>query len=589
MDIHRLEKLARKMVGRFVKINVGEGAFTDGATIMLPDFQAQFSGLPMSAVSDMEEFVAGHEAGHIVEFDKLARKIGKPFVSAEEFYQMFADPLSPGADSRDYVRHLMNIVEDQLVDLHSARAVGQDKMNRVNRYFVWNRQGGRRPSLAEYESKGSEGKCAAFVEALFQLAIYGELIESFFSSRLETSAKEAAKAMASFGQGSLSRTQALQKVLDALYKYCPPPWKLPEQYQPPRGERSQGGNPSSSSGDGQGKEGQGGESEGEAGDGQSGDSGQGNPGKGNGDSDSKPGKGQGEGDSSSDSSPDAEGEKSESESESSSESSGEGTPSESESRGSGTGETAGDPKDVSSAPKPCFEDNNLEALLRMLERVIAERTKASGRGMPRWRQWAPGDTVSSPDEICRYQEDDTFGVDPLKRRCTRQRTRDEHLIAVFIDSSGSVEDSLFSQLYRVFSEVAEKIAQTLGIKLGVGQFSGGAAWVLEPTDDAMEIQALAQQIPQRIFDGSTVVGEIYKILVNDFAGYETADLIVLTDGYVEDGKELAQSLETFHENEACELKLHGVVFRGKGKLKQFNIAKDQMPQFVRTWHLGDKE
>lgn len=673
MDIQKLEKLARRVAGRKVKVQAGAGAFTDGQTITVIDTDVRFPRLPKGAQNEMAEFLTAHEAGHLVMFERVSRKLGRP-MGAKEFYEEFADPLSPGADSRDYVRFLMNVVEDRLVDEHAAKFVGQDVRENVNRFFVWNRQGGTRPSIAELESRGSAGKCAAFIEAIFQLELYNELIESFFSPALLGAAKKAVEAIVRFGQGALSRQQALQQVLDALRKYCPPPWKMPSGYQPPKAEgagkggdpaaspeggaQGQGqGKPSSDSQSGQSQDGHG-EGGGESGSGQ--DGGQGQPGQGqgqgegsgSGDGEGAEGQAQGEGqgkggegdssegkksqkqktDGKSSADDKADGESSDSEEKESDEAGedgdgessddsdaeadeagngetadaeesegeddpeagkespggGSGSPSQSDSRGTETGGGAGTPQAVERTPERRFEDNNLEALLRMLEKVLAERANQTGRGIPRWRTWSPGDVLDS-EGICRYEEDEFFGIDPLKRRVVRRRDKEQHLVAVFIDSSGSVNNQLFSQLYRVVGELAEKVGQTEGVKLGVGQFSGGASWVLVPTQNASEIRDFAELEPQRLYSGGTTVGEIYGLLPDDFGGYESADLIVLTDGYVEDGKALATSLERSHSETGCEIKLHGVVFKGQGSLKQFKRAKDELPEFVRTWHLGGEE
>jgi len=666
MDIQRLEKLARRVAGRRVKVQAGAGAFTDGESITVIDPDARFPRLPKGARVEMVEFLTAHEASHLVMFERVSRKLGRQ-MGAKEFYEEFADPLSPGADSRDYVRFLMNVVEDRLVDEHAAKFVGQDVRENVNRFFVWNRQGGTRPSLAELESRGSAGKCAAFIETIFQLELYGELIESFFTPALESAAKKAMEAIMRFGQGALSRQQALAAVLDALRKYCSPPWRFPDGYQPPKAEGSgKGGDPAASpqggaqgqgkgkpsdsqngpsqdgqgegggesesgheggqgqagqgqgegsgSGDGEGAEGQGkgeGKGKGKGGEGNSSDKqktdGKSDP---NGKEKGEPSKGKpedgeagedGDGESSEDSKADAD-EARNGESADAEESDGEtdpeagkespgggsGSPSSSDSRGVETGAGAGTPQAVERTPERRFENNNLEALLKMLEKVLTERAKQTGRGMPRWRTWSPGDVLDS-EGICRYEEDEFFGIDPLKRRVVRRRDKEQHLIAVFIDSSGSVDNRLFSQLYRVVGELAEKVGQTEGVKLGVGQFSGGASWVLVPTQNASEIRDFSELEPKRLYSGGTTVGEIYGLLPDDFAGYESADLIVLTDGYVEDGKALAASLEKSHSETGCEIKLHGVVFKGQGSLKQFKRAKDELPEFVRTWHLGGEE
>ncbi len=572
--LEELERLARKIVGRHIEVQRVGSAHTDGNTISMIDPDKLWPDLPESAREDIDRFVTGHEASHIAVFDKEAKKRGIPGMSAEDFYKIFADPLSPGVESTDYVRFLLNVVEDRLVDNMSAHAVGENRRQQTNRFFVWNRQGGKRPALAQFESRGNPGKCAAFIEAIFQLEVYGELVESFYSQAIEQAAKEAVRAIDFFGQGSLSRTQALQRVLDALKKYCPPPWSLPHDYQPPRGESPQQGG-----GQGQGQvEGSGSGQEGDQGDGQ------GEPGDGQADGqngqDGQPGS---ESSQESDGQSDQEGKKGEEEQES--EGSGQGNPSESQSRGIGENELPSEGTPVPVQEKR-FEDEDLEALLKTLERVLAERARESGRGNPIWRTWSPGDQISSPDEIQRYWEDETFGINPLERRAVRQRQQKKHLLAILLDSSGSVGDELFAMLYRVCDELAEKVADIEGCYLGVGQFSGGAAWVLEPTRNVSEIRDFAEQEAVRLFHGGTVVGEIYKVVPTYFAQYQTADLVVLTDGYVESGKELAESLEQAHDDTGCQIKLHGVVFRGCGSIKQFEKAKDELPQFVRVWHIG---
>lgn len=630
--IPELEKLARRMVGRTVKVQRGQGAHTSGGDVVtVMDPASLWPRLPVRVIDDVDRFQTAHEAGHIVLFDREARRQGVPSIGAKELYERYADPLCPGPDSVGFVRFLLNVVEDQLVDAEAAKFVGEARRQNVNRFLVWNRQGGKRPSMAEYEAQGNPGRCAAFVEALFQFATYGELVEAFYSATLEKTAKEAAKAIELYGQGSIRRTQALKRVLDALRKYCPPPWSLPPQYQPPRdhssddgdgqsagsGDGSGSGSGESGQGSGQAGDGQGqgeGSGEGEAGNGDSGDQGQGSAQPSSEGSQGQQGKNGKSGDSSkeqgdeSDAGESSEGDASEgdgsqpgqqdgdgkSESESSekgdeyseSEGSGSGTPEGSPSRGAGSGDQAGDGRPVERAPEQRFEDNNLEALLRMLERVLVERAKKSGRGLPRFRTWSPGDTISSSDEIQRYWEDESFGIDPLKRRVVRQRDQKRHLLAVFIDSSGSVDNALFSQLYRVIGELSEKVAELDGCQLGVGQFSGGASWVLEPTNDVSRIRDFAESEPKRLYAGGTTVGEIYGLLPEWFVGYETADLVVLTDGYVEDGRVLARSLEAAHAETSCEIKLHGVTFRRQGTPKQFQTAKDELPQFVRVWTLG---
>lgn len=628
--LQELEKLARKIVGRQIPVVQGGRPETDGSVISLPDSGARWPRLPERVIDDMDRSNLAHEARHIVVFDREARKAGVSSLNWVQFCERFADPLSPGADSIDFVRYLLNLVEDRLVDEEAKGDVGEKRVDNTNRFFIWNRQGGSRSSLAELEASGSEGKCAAFVEAIFQLEVYSELMEVYYSTALEKAAKEATRVIEMFGKGSLSRTQALQKVLDALRRYCPPPWRMPTQYQPPSSQPGQGGGEGSGdgqgdgSGNGSGSQGQGqgkGKGKGKGngsgqgsgdGDGDGDGSGSEADGQGNGQSKSKgsqgskgKGKGQGQADGS-----DADGESEPSEGNTSggdssegqgetqepeekgeeyseSEGSGSGSPDGSNSRGAGSGDQPGQAKPIARDPEKRFEENELEALLKMLERVLAERSKESGRGVPRWKTWSPGDQISSPDEIERFYEDESFGIDPLERRCVRVRDRKRHLLAVFIDSSGSVNDQLFAMLYRVCGELAGKVAELDGCELGVGQFSGGASWVLEPTRDTVAIRQFAEEEPKRLYSGGTTVGEIYGLLPEYFAGYQTADLVVLTDGYVEDGKKLALSLEGAHAETSCEIKLHGVVFRKQGTIKQFEKAKDQLPQFVRVWHLGE--
>lgn len=618
-DLNELKKLAHKIVGHEVDMEVGgKPSSTDGAKILIFEPSLKWPKLGNAAHRDIRRKSAGHEASHIKRFGGM---------TSVEFYQKFADPVSPGESSKNYVRTMMNIVEDELVDRDAGREIGQETVDKVNKFYVWNRQGGTRQSLAELEADGSQGKCAAFIEAVYQFSLYGKIIESYHTKGLETAAEKASKARFAFGKGSVSRTQAMQIVLDALRLYCPPPWELPPEYQPPQG--NSGG--SGSSNDGQQGESQrsGQPDQEDSGDGKSenqgdGQSGQGNPGDSDsqgkddgksGEGDSGDGKSQNQqnqnsgkekakkgdskdqkddsgeaGDGKSAEAEESDGEKDPEGSES--EGGGDGSPQDSDSRGASSGEEAGDPRAVESAPEKRFEDNNLETLLRVFERVLAERSRQTGRGMPRWRVWSPGEQVSSPDEIQRYQEDDYFGIDPLKRRCVRKRDRERHLMAIFIDSSGSVNDKLFSQLYRVCGEIAEKVADLEGCFLGVGQFSGGASWVLEPTRNITSIREFAESQPKRLYSGGTTVGEIYGLLPEWFSGYESADLLVLTDGFVEDGKKLAESLEKAHDQTACEIKLHGIVFRKetagmKTSLAQFRKAKEILPEFVRTWRLGE--
>lgn len=590
-----LQKLARKIVGRKIEIVHGKSETFGGNSISVEDHATSFPDMPVQALDDMDRFVTAHEASHIKRFDEEARRLGLPSLSAVEFYERFADSQSPGKDSINYVRLMLNVIEDRPVDIEAARFVGENRRSAVNRFFVWNRQGGRRPSMAQLDARGSQGMCAAFIEALFQLEVFGELIESFIPPALENAAREANRAIDLFGEGAFNRTQTLEQVLKALSKYCPPPWKLPEQYQPPASGGQQppqqgggsGAMPLPGSGKQSGQQGQSGQGQG-AGNGTS--QGQGQPAAGSGKpSDGDPEEGEpndGEGDGKSDSSKDA------MEPPEPKEKGDEYT--DSEGGGSGGSETARtsevggevDAKEVNVPVEKRFEDNNLEALLRMLERILQERARESGRGRPRFKTWSPGDRISAPDELQRYAEDESFGVPVLQRRVVRKRDRKKHLLALFIDSSGSVNDSLFAMLYRVCGEISSKVADSEGCYFGVGQFSGGASWMMEPTRNTAEMQVLAESAPLRMYHGSTVVGEIYKILPEWFSGYETADLIVLTDGYVEDGGLLAKSLEAAHNKTDCAIKLHGAVFKKQGTIKQFDKAKNEMPKFVRSWHLG---
>lgn len=608
--LQELEKLARKIVGHDVQVVRGKRPETDGMTIYVEDPDSLWPRLPVGVQDDIGRVVTAHEANHIAIFGEEGKKQGKSDgITAEEFYQSYADPLAPGVDSRDYVRFMLNVVEDRLVDGRSAKFVGQDRIARVNRFFTWNRQGGRRPSIAELEASGNAGMCAAFVEALFQLDTYGELVEAFYSSALEKAAGKAVRAIELFGQGALSRTQALQKVLDALRTYCPPPWSMPPEYQPPKGQNpSKGDGSGNSRGSGTGQD----QGEGDSGESQ-------NPGEGDGDSDESQSQGEGKSakpSKNSKSKKNAQGEGNEADAEgeegekgdqkdaadksgkagqpkdkgeefSESDGSGQGNPEGSQSRGSGTGSGVNPQTVAPHEPERRFEDNNLEALLKMLERVLTERFREAGRGLPHFSVWSPGDQISAPDELQRWWEDETFDIDPLQRRAVRRRDREKHLLALFIDSSGSVGNDLFAMLYKVCAEIADKVAELQGCYLGVGQFSGGASWVMEPTRDVNQMREFAENPAVRLYSGSTVVGEIYGLLPEWFAGYETADLVVVTDGYVEDGKTLARSLEKAHGETGCEIKLHGVIFRKKGSIKQFERAKDEMYQFVRIWHLGE--
>jgi hypothetical protein len=539
MDTKRFEQLVRRMVGRNIPVVVGEGAYTDGKSVTIIDPAARWPKMDETNREDIRLFLAAHEAGHIVLFDREAARLGRKELTSTEFYQLFADPLSPDADSIPFVRQLQNLVEDRKVDELAAGEVGRARVETANRFFVWNRQGGSRKPLHELEAEGTPGQCAAFLEAVFQMETYGSLIEPYATPDLTAAATEATQAVLAFGQGALSRNQALERVLAALTRYCPPPWKLPEQYQPPRGESASQ------------------ESDQSAGQGQTGtgSGGAGSQGRKEAQSAGPRGKtGASE--------------------------------RNSQGRGSGTGERAGRSRRTDARSEGKCEDPNLEALKRMLERVLFERSSKKGFGRTRWQTWNPGDVLATPDEMNRYFEDDVYGIDPTQRRCVHTRDDRQHLVSVFLDSSGSVEDYLFVKLYSVLASLAEAFAQVPGTKLGVGQFSGGAAWVLPPTDDVVAIQALSEEEPRRLYDGATVVGEIYKILADSFAGYPTADLIVLTDGGTESGDEIARSLQKAIDETGCRIKLHIVVFKGQGTLSCAKRAKQLLPELVRVWHLG---
>lgn len=528
------EQLVRRMVGRQIPVRFGDGAYTDGQSVTIIDPDKRWPAMDEANKEDIRLFLTAHEAAHIVLFEREAARLGRSGLNSEEFYQLFADPLSPDDESVPFVRQVANLVEDQKVDEIAAGEVGQGRRQSVNRFFVWNRRGGSRKPLHELESEGTPGKCAAFLEAVFQMETYGSLIEPFGSQALRVAAEEATQAIVAFGQGSLSRQQALQRVLEALSRYCPPSWKLPQKYDPPRGESaSQDGNPSF----GQGKA----------------DSGRRASGGGN-------GKGQvGAG-----------------ENPLSIEGSG---------RGDQSGEKAG-ARRRAGRKQDSDQDPNLEALKRMLERVLFERSSKSGTGRSRFRPWTPGDILASPEEVNRYLEDGVYGIDPTQRLCVHVRDDRQHLVAVFLDSSGSVSDWLFAKLYSVLASLAEEFAQVPGTMLGVGQFSGGASWVLTPTRDVAAIQALSEEEPHRLYDGATVVGEIYKILSASFTGYPTADLVVLTDGATESGEEIAASLLQAIDATGCRIKLHIVVFKGQGTLRYARRAKQLLPEHLRVWHLG---
>lgn len=544
--LDNLKNLVGKITGKMIEVVFGQGAYTDGTEVTIPEFNRQFPNLPSSVTSDMAEVVTAHEASHIVKFKGM---------SSEDFYKKFVDPFSPDADSIDFVRFLGNVIEDKFVDEHACKYVSRAKQEQVNKFFVWNRQGGVRKSLAEMEATGSEGKCSAFIEAVFQFEVYGSIIESFHSPELEKAARDAARVIENFGRGSLKREDAVKRVIEILKKYCPPPWKLPKKYQAPRGENPSG----KGDGNGQGEAGSSGEGEG---------SGTGEAGEEAGEGEGK-GSGKGEGET------ESEGGDGDSDSEDGGE-------------GRGTGGTEGEGKYTPETTDHDCEDPEMEQLMRALQRIVSNRkNQQTGRGKPHWRTYAPGDVINSPDEIQRWIDDDAYGVDPFKRRAVRQRRNQDYLLAVFIDSSGSVSDSLFSKLYRVMGTLADEMAE-VG-RLGVGQFSGGASWVLEPTNDALEIAEFAKSKPKRIYNGGTVVSEIFEI-IKDFSDYSSADLVVLTDGYVEDGRSsLAPNLERAIEQTGCDIKLHGVVFRKFGSIRQFEKAKDVIPQSVRCWVLGRGE
>lgn len=542
MNTSKYEGIVRHMLrGRVVPIHVAQGAWTDGKSVTIYDPAKRW---PLLEAVEQEELVqrsVAHETGHLVLFEREARKIGRstPFGS-EEFYVRFADPLCREPGDKRVIRQIANVVEDQKVNAEAAAALnqllgagkGDALMRRTSEFLIWNRQGGRK-CLREMEAAGE--KVEAFIEAVFQRLIFGRLIEPYRSEDLATAAEDASRVISLFGKGAVGRQDAIRQVVEILERYCPRPWCLPDDYQPPTGEAVE---------------------QSEVGEVEPGREGN--------------GAGQGEGQA------DGDGE-------------GKGTGGGGDGRGDGTdGGDGGGGRHVHSNPASTSLDPDLEALLRMLERVIGARSRKPGSGKKRWRTWQPGDTLPTPQEKRRFVEGKLYGVDPVERWCVEQREAKSSLVAVFIDSSGSVDDYLFAQLYRVLSRLAHTLAHHPGTKLGVGQFSGGADWDLRPTDDQGEILALAEQEPYRRFDGATVVSEIYQILHDDFAEYESADLVVLTDGGTEDGAELAASLRRFVETTGCNLKLHFVVIRGQGTTREGQRAKRILRDLdlVRVWHIG---
>jgi hypothetical protein len=532
MQMERLQELARGITGRDVEIVVGDKACTDGDIIMITNPSKLYPDLPVERQDLLALTDTAHEATHIELWRREGKKRGRKPLTAKEFNELFALPLSPDSESDEYVKKLLNLVEDSLVDATAATFVGQAAMDTTNQFLVWNRQGATRKPIAILETEGQLGKCAAFIEAVFQFSVYGRLIESFCSKEVEAAAKAAAKTMTHFSRGAVSRTQAMKSVLATMQAYCPSPWRTPPDYKGPR-EHTQMPLPGSQDGN---------EGKTPLPSGKDGKEGNRPP--------PPPTKEGGSG------------------------------------HGDGTGEGTREHKVGSSDRQGRFDDPRLDALLDMLERVMKERSDRSGRGRPHWRTWSPGDVLTDPGELERYEADAAMGVDPLRSRCVYQRDRENHLLAAFIDSSGSVGDDLFVKLYRVLAALADRVAQTRQIKFGVGQFSGGASWVLHPTDDPKAIADLAGEKPKRLYSGGTRVREIFEILNGDFSGYPSADLVVLTDGYIEKGAELAKALEEACQRTGCRIKLHIVVFKQLGSTQYARQAKELLPQQIRVWNLG---
>lgn len=563
--IEQLTSLARRITGQRVQVEFGERISVNGDTITLVDPGACWTNLPAAAQDAIGRFTTAKAAHRIRQLGREAAKRDLPSLTAEEYYDGY-DSMSPNAESVPFVRRVLDQIDATLLDAAAAKDVGDEARQQTTRFFAWNRFEGRTKPLAEVEREEG-GAAMAFLEAVNQLQVLGQILESFHSLALEQAARTASKAIDQFGQGSMSREQALEQVLRAMASYCPPSWILPPEYVSPQGEPSDG-EESDSPGNAPGGSEPGEEGEGEG-------EGEGQPTEAEG---SGKGDGEGQGQPSQKSDP----------SEKESKAPPKATDQNKEGRGANTGEGAAPQKLDKRYGDIKFDDPELDAFYRALERIVAARSKGHGRGRPRYETWGPGDILQSPDELMRYMEGDTYGVDPLERVSVLYRDEDVHLIAVFLDSSGSVGNELFSRLYRVIGAIAQKVLDIPGCYLGVGQFSGGASWVLKPTRDISQIYAFAEQKPTRLYSGSTVVGEIYKILPEDFRQFRSADLPCLTDGQVENGPELVKALQAAHVETNCAIKLHGMVFKRdkESTIKQLEAAKKLLPEHIRIWHLG---
>jgi hypothetical protein len=516
MDLNRQRDIARRVTGKNIKVFQSDMLGTNGKILALPDVAQRFPDLPPDRHAQLQDAITAHTAGYINIFDREARKLGRQSLSTEDYMKAFADPHSPDSRSIPYVRMLVNTLDDGKADAEAAKHLKGDALISARRFLTGRRQGLGRRSIAQLETMGPQGKCSAFVEALFQYRDFGKPIEAFASTELDTAAKQAAEVLRLYSEGSIARGEALKRVMDALTEYCPPPWRFPKRRVPaflflpgcdlpipidfelPDDEEP----PESPPGDDEGlKE---------------------------------------------------------------------------------------VPEEKDELPKERFQDPALESLLRLLERIIQERNDRVGAGAPRWQTWSPGDVLIDPSEMHRHEEDTGYGVSPLQRRCVIERQLEQHLLALLIDSSGSVPEDLFMMLYLVVAALSDRVAQSADTMLGVGQFSGGASWVLEPTNDPVVIDHFGRKKPERLYHGGTYVREIYTILARWFSMYKTADLVVLTDGYTETGEELAKALEQACLATGCEIKLHFVVFKGHGSLKHGRDAKDIMPRLIRTWYLGEQ-
>lgn len=512
MDLQTLNELAARAAGRKVEIKIGPSAQTDGISIMIMDIRTRHPDLPEALAQKFDRRFTVHESVHIRRFMREAKKRRMPTMTALQFNERYALPVAPDEQSKHYTCTLLNMVEDAGVNVEAGEFVSPEDMAETSQFLVWNRQGGRRPSIAEYEAMGPEGKCAAFHEAVFQFQIYGRLIEPFYSKELERAARDAAHTIGLFGKGSVSRVKAMEQVMSSLRQYCPPPWREPEDYVGPGDAIVVTLPPEMLP-----------------------------PGKLEGEQVKLP-------------------------------------------------QPKVPPKKVGrAAERNPADDPNFQALLRMLEKVIDEHNDERGQGRPRWRNWTPGDLVLDPSELQRWAEEEARGTDLLRRRTVYQRDDKDHLMALFVDSSGSVHDELFKLLYLVGAALADKVSRAKHLMFGAGQFSGGAAWELHPTRDPQAIAAFAERDPKRLFNGSTWVNEIYRILGSDFAQYRSADLAVLTDGLTEPGKVLAKSLEQACQTLNCNIKLHYIVFRPWGTLSQARQAKELLPRQIRLWNLGENE